>query len=260
MGKIIWRDIPGYEGVYQLSTRGQVRNLKTGNYLKFGKAYCLSVNNKRTSFSTLALAKMTFPDIETEWNIVPDAPSSKEGLWRDIPGYEGLYQLSTDGELRNLKTGIYRAKSPSCTLSLNGKVTSFGLGVLIRMTFPDIKTKWEIGEPPPSLPGEDWREIPGWEGSYEASNLGRIRTMRRKSGSIWRNGVVRKTHFFDRGRGPREYVNLYWFENGQRNSRNVSVAHLVCLAWHGAPEPGGKKIMVRHLDGDFLNNRSSNLE
>lgn len=60
-------------------------------------------------------------------------------VWRDIPGYEGLYELSSLGRLRSFKRGLCRMdwSGPyvSTTLRRAGVQRKFGLHVLLLMTF-----------------------------------------------------------------------------------------------------------------------------
>lgn len=69
-------------------------------------------------------------------------------IWKDIPGYEGLYQASTDGQIRSLPRTLHYIKHYSdsdieATHSFKGKIlkqtfTSGYLGVLLSV---DGKTK-----------------------------------------------------------------------------------------------------------------------
>jgi hypothetical protein len=107
---------------------------------------------------------------------------------------------------------------------------------------------------PPDLPGEHWRPIPGWEGIYEASSLGRIRRLdhtityvtgrtQRLKGMVLRS-VVRRDGRFE--------VRLN--RDGQGQTRYVH--HLVALAFIGPRPPG---LDICHNDGDCSNNLPSNL-
>lgn len=91
------------------------------------------------------------------------------------------------------------------------------------------------------MSAEEWREAPGTDGRYEVSSLGRIRCVGRppRVGSINRRGY---RHFQMRV--------------GGRKAVNLSVHRLICEAFHGAPFEGA---VVRHLDGDTLNNLPENL-
>lgn len=61
----IWRDVPGYAGKYQVSTRGRVRNAETGKTLRpdscFGYLrYSLSQNNHVTRYRAHRLVAEVF--------------------------------------------------------------------------------------------------------------------------------------------------------------------------------------------------------
>ena len=99
---------------------------------------------------------------------------------------------------------------------------------------------------------EEWRAIPGHEGRYEVSNLGRVRSLARvgvrKDGSslpvpgrILRYTVRPSGH---------QVVSL-------GRSRRTFVHHLVLEAFIGPRPPGAG---TRHLDGDPSNNQPSNLK
>ncbi len=73
-------------------------------------------------------------------------------VWKDIPEYEGLYQVSNLGKVRSLnynKTGKSKVlKTPMnshgrniCTLYFNGKKTSFYTYVLVAYSFLNHKPK-----------------------------------------------------------------------------------------------------------------------
>lgn len=85
---------------------------------------------------------------------------------------------------------------------------------------------------------EVYRPIPGYPG-YEASNLGNIRSPR----------MVLKPF------PSRWYLYVGPSINGKQ--QRVAVHRLVCLAWHGVPDPGEE---VSHRDNDFHNNREDNLK
>jgi hypothetical protein len=91
---------------------------------------------------------------------------------------------------------------------------------------------------------EEWRPIPGWEGAYEASNLGRVRSLR--GGHRW--GRVLKPHIRTTSGGyPQVSLGL----NG------TTCVHVCVAGAFLGPRPPGHQ--VRHLDGDPLNNRVENL-
>lgn len=101
---------------------------------------------------------------------------------------------------------------------------------------------------------EEWRSIPGYEGLYEISSIGRVRSLDRtvrhwRGGESHLRGKIKRTPID--GQGYR-VVNLA--QEGKQ--RTMAVHRLVALAFLGTP-PGGT--MVCHGDGDCLNNQADNL-
>ena len=88
---------------------------------------------------------------------------------------------------------------------------------------------------------ERWLDVPGYEGLYEVSDLGRVRNSR---------GTVLKDRILWTG-----YNRAALNKNGCAKSHFIH--RIVCAAFIG-PIPVGKE--VNHIDGDRLNNRIENLE
>lgn len=96
-----------------------------------------------------------------------------------------------------------------------------------------------------SLPGEVWREVPGWEGLYFVSSLGRVWSKPRFKvrGGFRQLHVNKRTGYISVGLGG------YY-------SKSYAVHQLVTLAFLGPCPPGQE---VRHLDGNRQNARLDNL-
>ena len=102
---------------------------------------------------------------------------------------------------------------------------------------------------------ENWLPIPGYEGFYEASDLGRIRSVDRtispKGGPTYLcKGKIISTKFVENEK--RVVINL-WKENKQKQFR---LHKLIMLTFVG-PRPEGMDIC--HYDGNAQNNRLDNL-
>ncbi len=100
---------------------------------------------------------------------------------------------------------------------------------------------------------ETWQDIPGYEGKYQASTLGRIRSLDRRvpcahGGARFVRGRILKPACTETN--PHLYVSL---GHGAPGSQ---VHQLVARTFLG-PQPKGQD--VRHLDGDAQNNRVDNL-
>lgn len=68
----IWRPIRGYEGLYEVSDQGRIRNAKTKRLLKFINSYGylrthLSKENKPKLFQVHRIVARAFPEICGEW-------------------------------------------------------------------------------------------------------------------------------------------------------------------------------------------------
>lgn len=89
---------------------------------------------------------------------------------------------------------------------------------------------------------EEWKDIKGYEGLYQVSNLGRVYS--NKSNKLLKSRL---------DRGGYSYLNLY--NNGI--SKWYKIHRLVAIAFIPNPE---NKLTVNHIDEDKTNNVVSNLE
>lgn len=107
---------------------------------------------------------------------------------------------------------------------------------------------------------EQWRSIPGYEGLYEASNTGLIRTAYGKTTSsakfpkrVWKQRVLKQKVEKRRFGGADCRVNLW--KNGKE--KTCLVSRLVAMAWCDGYKDG---YTVNHIDGNPMNNNARNLE
>ena len=92
--------------------------------------------------------------------------------------------------------------------------------------------------------------IPGYEGFYEASNLGNVRSVDRTDdfGRFYK-GKIRKPSTDHKG-----YKQIVLFKNGK--GTNYKIYRLVWMAFNGEIPAG---LQVNHIDEDKSNNRLNNL-
>jgi hypothetical protein len=99
---------------------------------------------------------------------------------------------------------------------------------------------------------ELWRPIPGYEGIYDASNLGRLRSYWVPGG---RHRLCRESRLLSE-RFPKSRYKRIVLTSRKGDRRSFLVHILLATTFHG-PRPEGAE--VRHLDGNSRNNHVDNL-
>lgn len=99
MQEEIWKDIPIYEGIYQVSNLGNVKSL---NYKKSGKSFNLKLNKSSNGYLTVSLCKNRIKKTFTIHNLV-----AITFLNHNPNGFKGLVidhinNIKTDNRLVNL--------------------------------------------------------------------------------------------------------------------------------------------------------------
>lgn len=97
---------------------------------------------------------------------------------------------------------------------------------------------------------EVWKDIKGFEGFYQVSNFGRVKSLGGWCGSAKRQEKIRATSLTKDG-----YVKVRLMRSGK--DKTMRVHRLVAEAF--IPNSEGKDT-VNHIDGDKQNNKVSNLE
>lgn len=108
---------------------------------------------------------------------------------------------------------------------------------------------------------EKWRDIPGYENIYQASNFGRIRTAEGKTTRnalyprrVWKQRIL-KQKFQKRKNTDKMDARVSIWKDGKE--KTCLVSRLVALAWCEGYADG---LTVNHIDGNPLNNMAENLE
>lgn len=107
---------------------------------------------------------------------------------------------------------------------------------------------------------EQWRDIPGYEGIYQASDCGNIRTHADKTTTSTRHGIrhwkqrVLKQKCFKNRKGRIDARVTLWKD---KKPHDYLVSRLVAYAWCPGYFDGAT---VNHKDGNPLNNNTANLE
>lgn len=100
---------------------------------------------------------------------------------------------------------------------------------------------------------EIWKDIKGYEGLYQVSNLGRVKSLARKVIKAYgaEHNLKEKLRVINSDNVGYQVVRLH---NGK--GKTFKVHRLVAKAFLG--EPNG--LEVNHIDGDKSNNKVENLE
>ena len=100
---------------------------------------------------------------------------------------------------------------------------------------------------------EMWKPVFGWEGIYEVSDQGRVRSLPRETKGGW---IKSKRHtgkiIASFVRQERRFINLF-----DGDKRATCTIHRLVLEAFVGPRPSGME--CRHLDGNPANNRLDNL-
>lgn len=220
-----------------------------------------------------------------------------EEIWKDIKGFEGRYQVSNLGRVKRLSTSYYRDYPRKknvlvCywpekiqTIKHTGKVRLrtikgeidhlFDVGHLVAQQFiegymdgMEVRhidgniTNNHVGNLeiflPKTIDNEEWKDVKGFEGRYQVSNMGRVRSLDRliigKNGNSYiRKGQMLKPSPNNNKKG---YLKVS-LSDGNRNYTHIEMQRLVALHFCEGYKPG---LVVNHKDECVTNNRADNLE
>ena len=105
---------------------------------------------------------------------------------------------------------------------------------------------------------EIWKDIPDYEGIYQASNYGRVRTAPNKTTFTQKHGVRHWKSRIMKGKGDNKITGkrVGLWKNG--TVKDWLVARLVAITFLGKPTKNANT--VNHINGNRLDNRVENLE
>lgn len=230
MEKEVWKDVPGYEGLYQVSNLGNVRSLDRVALTKNGHENTYRSKLMTKSFGNCANYYVSLSKLGCQTGLPVDVLVATAFI---RPGMEGEFVGHLDGDDANDHADNLVWVSADEYLEMSKR-------------FLAIADK--------AAGDEEWRDIPGCDGFYQASSLGRIRSVTRivntPKGPVKRKGKVLSLNNHYRG-----YVEATLNYRGKSLRRKVH--RLVAEAF--IPNPDGLP-EVDHIDMNRANNRVENLQ
>jgi hypothetical protein len=104
----------------------------------------------------------------------------------------------------------------------------------------------------PSLPGEQWKPVQGFEEFYEVSNLGRVKRLAGlRATGYYPERLLKPQRSGDQG----QYKKVMLSDGGQNTRQQFFIHRLVAFAFCDGAGP-----TVNHKNGDTADNRAANLE
>jgi|26BtaG_2_1085354.scaffolds.fasta_scaffold18218_3 hypothetical protein len=103
---------------------------------------------------------------------------------------------------------------------------------------------------------EEWRPVVGYEGYYEVSDMGRVRSIDRVISRCDGTKEERRGKILSQFKDRYGYLGVSLNKNGK--SKTFTTHRLVCESFLGSPVENSNQ--VNHMDGIKDNNRLSNLE
>jgi hypothetical protein len=229
-----WKPIPGYEGLYEISNQGRVRSL--GRITDHGQ---------------------TRQRMCEKLGVVPE---------NDAP----VKRVISPRLLKISLSNGYRV-AYLCPPGHRRKQTSIYIDRLLAQLWPDqsldeiaIKKKAATNRPSSrrhkntdltDLPGEEWRDVVGYEGLYKVSNLGRIMSLARMVPNRNNHMHYVRACIRECGTDGSGYPKVEFAKDG--NTRTILVHRVVAAAF--VPNPLGLEC-VHHIDENKSNPRADNLE
>lgn len=107
------------------------------------------------------------------------------------------------------------------------------------------------------MQNEIWKDIPGYEGKYQVSNLGKVKSLTRYRKALNNSNSLLQGRVLKPGRAKSGYLTVALSKNAKSKTFNVHQLVAIVFLNH---KPNGIKMIVDHKDNDKLNNSVENLQ
>jgi hypothetical protein len=105
---------------------------------------------------------------------------------------------------------------------------------------------------------EIWKDIPGYEGMYQVSDIGNVKSLGREMLNFGEYPITIKEKIMKPSRLSNGYLILSLSKNGFK--KKITVHMLVAMAFLNHKPDGTHKIVVDHINNNKLDNRVVNLQ
>lgn len=220
----VWKDIKGYEGLYQVSNMGRVRYPDTWITCPYPNGNTASIRVRKGSVKRLVFNNYGYSVALNKGNKRKVIRLCELVAAHFCNGYEeGMQVTHIDGDIANNRAD-------------------------------NLSYKWME-----DLPGEQWKPIKNFEGLYEVSNMGRFRSVYKYKNTIVKSGSPAVIPVPPKLLCPNKLRSGYCNVTLCKESKiYVYRAHRL-VAFHFCK--GYKRgYVVNHKDEDKSNNRADNLE
>lgn len=103
---------------------------------------------------------------------------------------------------------------------------------------------------------EIFKDIPNYEGLYQVSNLGRVKSLERKVKNYPSGYRTQKERILKGRNNGENYLKVALFKNSKR--KDISIHQLMAITFL-KHKPNGNKFVIDHIDNNTLNNRLDNI-
>ena len=104
---------------------------------------------------------------------------------------------------------------------------------------------------------EVFKDVPGYEGMYQVSNLGNVKSLSREMYNGF-SYFTSKEKILKNGKDAHDYFNVNLYKNGK--AKMFKIHQLVVMAFLGHKPDGTNKIVVDHINNIRSDNRLENLQ
>lgn len=104
---------------------------------------------------------------------------------------------------------------------------------------------------------EEWKNVPDYEGFYQASSFGNVRSLDREIKHSTSNGYYTKKGIILKQSIRIDYLQICLSKNNKH--KRILTHVLIAIVFHNHI-PNGRKLVVNHIDLNKLNNHKDNIE